>query len=142
MIGKYVKALVDQSWVAGTVLRESEDMVELRERGTGAEFEVHKDDIVENWRDCYCISFIDATLSGWGCSRDKENRVLIVCDSYSESREVRRQLEGKMGFKRFTTRKGLGAFDKKHYYLSLKTKQNCPSAFWWEDESDLEVHED
>ena len=142
MIGKYIKVLVDQDWIAGKVIEEQEHTVILEERGTKFEYEVHKDDIVENWRDCYCVSFIDATLSGWGCSRDKENRVLIICDSYSEAREGRRQLEGKMGFKRFTIRKGIKAFDKKHYYLSLKTKRNTPRAFWWDDESDLEVHED
>lgn len=133
------RALIDGKIVSIKVVEEHEHTLMVKPYGSPFIEEVHKDNCFTWNEESYTVTFTDIFLSFWGMSKDKENKVVIVCDSYSEAREVKRKLTGINGVKRLTMSKSLNRYNKDHYHISLKTKQNTPKAWWWEDE---EIHVD
>ena len=68
------------------------------------------------------VTMSDMFMSGWGCAKDKINKLIFVCDTIEEAEIVKDNAENRTDQKHINIRRTKPYYSSERYYVQIKTK--------------------
>ena len=76
------------------------------------------------------VAMTDTVMSNWGMAKDKNNKLIVLCDNMAEAQTVESNMEHRTDMKKITISTTKPKFDPETNYIQEITKEIYPE--WYE----------
>jgi len=82
-------------------------------------------------KNMYWVTMTDKFLSGWGCAKDKINKLVMSCDTFEEAEIVAENAHNRSDMRYINIVYSKPYYNKQHYFTSYHGKTEVDYEHWF-----------